>query len=75
MRDISKVIDEMLDIIPDFELKIVLVDLRDSIHFRAPETQWVDWLAAVNILDDFIGEPKLDWHHRVKRIFNDAKHS
>ncbi len=71
MRDISKVIDAMLEHVPASEVSLVakLKSLRNKSLYTAPEAMSIVWLGAMNVLQTQVGEPKEPWQHKVHDIF------
>jgi hypothetical protein len=59
MRDIKKLIRDMLDMIPDCEsfLRSQMVAALESAEFRAPECVFMDWENLSRILSS-LGPPK-----------------
>lgn len=70
-RDLSKVIDDMLAEIPETasDLRHALKGARSSAVFAAPENMHLHWRTTVEALNDYIGEPKTEWHFKVAKIF------
>lgn len=76
MRDITKVIDRMLEHIPgtDHELRHRLRKIKDSANFTAPEAMRGRWMELQTLLGSFFGQGDLPaWGHTVGRILSDKE--
>lgn len=69
-RNITDVIDSILKVVPEDSqtLRDRLVGVKRDAGFRAPEMMRLSWRALADVLEDEIGEPTLDWHHKVATI-------
>jgi len=78
MRDLGKVIDSMLEIIPGSEEELIseLKDVRGSYLYSAPELATTFWELAFEHLCEHVF-PNLDdktgWQEKVRRIWVDEK--
>ena len=71
MRDLSKVIDAMLEHVPASEARLVdkLKSVRNSSLYTAPEVMGAVWRSVQNLLVCHVGEPTETWQHKVHDIF------
>jgi hypothetical protein len=76
MRPLDKVIDVILDLVPDnFNnkqyLKHTLESIKESYYYSAPETLGFQWARAGEALQTYIGTPDGEtWKREVQGIFN-----
>jgi len=74
-RCITKVIDEMLNVIPKSEKTVVseLTNYKDSLWNKAPEVLQGNecWIPLQNILSKNITNIDTQWKEYLVRIFND----
>lgn len=72
MRDLSKVISDILEVIPkpEEDLIISLCKIRESVRYSAPELINMWWNETHSVLIDCITEnPTQDWEYKVWSIF------
>jgi hypothetical protein len=73
MRDLSKVLNDILEVIPkpEEDLIISLCKIRESIRYSAPELISMWWDEAHGTLIDYVSitKPMKDWEYRVWSIF------
>lgn len=70
-RDITKVIDDMLDVIPDGEtaLRASLRSVRNTACYTAPEAMGYLWRKVYSVLVTEVPQPTKTWHIAMARIF------
>ena len=72
MRDLTNVINKIIEIVPKSEEDIVLTleDIKGSISFSAPELMYMWWEETHDALIDCISEnPTEDWEYQAWSIF------
>lgn len=72
MRDLSKVLNDILNVIPkpEEDLIISLCKIRESVRYSAPELIGMWWDEVHSILMSYITEnPIQDWQYEVWSIF------
>lgn len=71
MRDIGKVIDQLLVEIPTWEtaLKENLEWIKSEVPYQAPELHRYLWDAGTNMLQRAFPKPTQDWHFKVLSIW------
>lgn len=83
MRNLSDVIDQMLEVIPLKKKRLIysLKNIKDSQNFCAPEMRQEWWVRCWEILNSevFMGREldqlNKEWHIRVCEIFSTNKRS
>jgi hypothetical protein len=75
-RFLPEVIDQMLGVIPNTKADLVsaLESTKSSAAFASPETCWLWWRQAAQILTDYIPEGEVeqsDWQKKVVAIWMD----
>lgn len=71
MRNIVEIINNIIDHIPteNNELLIMhLISVADDSAYRAPELKCMSWVDLSQELNEYIGEPKEEWHFVVFSI-------
>lgn len=70
-RDIAVVIDQVLAVVPlEFEHLIdELNSVKTSVAFAAPEQTTYWWRHLAVVLNNNIGQPKLNYEKQIARIF------
>jgi len=72
MRDLTNVINDIIEVIPKSKECIVstLEDIKDSVGFSAPELMYMWWEETHDALIDCISEnPTEDWEYQAWSIF------
>ena len=74
MRDLSKVIDQMLDYVPENHLLVdQLESVQDSVKFSAPEQMKLRWTITAEILHGHISATtEIDWKLSVINVWMDG---
>jgi hypothetical protein len=78
MRDISKVIDDMLEAIPkdEADIRARLEYVKYKVPYTAPEAMMDRWHECLDVLTfyrrRFVDNPS-DWVERVRRIWTDEE--
>lgn len=72
MRNLSDVVDKMLEVIPVENESLInqIKAARQSSLFAAPEMQSVFWNECASALISEIGEPVVEWQKQVAAIFS-----
>lgn len=73
MRDITKIIEAMLEHVPEdcAELRAGMEKVSRDSMFRAPEDQGRSWARLTLVLRDYFGEGDLpEWGHAIGRILS-----
>jgi hypothetical protein len=75
MRDLSAVIDKLLETIPKSEKSLIaeLDDIKSSYEFASPELRSMWWREAAEILANAMKTPTKDWEWDCCDIFADKK--
>lgn len=71
MRNIVEIINNIIEHIPteNNELLIMhLISVADDSVYRAPELKYMSWVDLSQELNEYIGEPKEEWHFEVFSI-------
>jgi len=71
-RDITKVIDVMVAVIPETETALLaaLAVCRTTACYTAPENFGMVWQRTRDALMDHVGKPTCEWEIRVAAIFS-----
>lgn len=71
MRSLTKVIDQILEVIPDSEIDVAyeLLDLKSSAEYAAPELMSLWWRETADFLSENVTDFSQDWQDRVFKIF------
>jgi ribosomal protein L6P/L9E len=72
MRDLVKVIDKMIEIIPENNNTLILQlkNLQGSVLFSAPELMKFRWEQCAEILNDNISGVTEDWQKELQKVFS-----
>ena len=74
MRNLTDVINKMLEVIPiDHGIAPILRDNKSSAAFAAPEMMGHWWSEVADNLQEYLGEPDVEWKRRVQAIFADKE--
>lgn len=73
MRNLIKVIDEMLEVIPDTETDLIaqLRSVQKSARYAAPEMAGYWWRIGEDALMRTVPNPTDGWQKRMAAIWND----
>ena len=71
MRSLTKVIDQILEVIPDSEIDVAyeLLDLKSSAAYAVPEMMSIWWRETADFLNENVTDFSQDWQNQVFKIF------
>ena len=75
MRNLYKIIDNMLEVIPEENERLIysLKDIQSSFAFSSPEMVSFWWNECANILNSEIPDRLENWHFKLADIFSGKK--
>ena len=74
MRDLCEVIDQMLEVIPEEEMKLreALIDHKESIEISPPEMMLIQWNEVGDTLYHYVFSdfyPEIKWQAQIEKIW------
>lgn len=71
MRSLTKVIDQILEVIPNSEVDVAyeLLVIKSSAAYAAPEMMSIWWRETADFLNENVTDFSQDWQDRVFKIF------